>query len=253
MGSKNILRFASINIQGDTNLERVVAFIREYKPDVVCFQELMQTSLEFFESALQMRGYFVPMTKYYAVFTDHQSPVVPFGVGIFSNLDFSNVRSDYYYGGVGDMPLLTINDGVTDETTNWRVLLRATITKNGDSYTIATTHFTRTGDGSTSDKQRVDLKNLLAITEKCPELILCGDFNAPRGGEIFGALASTYKDNIPPEYLSSLDTELHRIGKLKKLMVDGLFTTPQYEASEVKLSSGVSDHMAVTALISKKS
>jgi endonuclease/exonuclease/phosphatase family metal-dependent hydrolase len=94
------------------------------------------------------------------------------------------------------------------------------------------------------------MKNLLALLAKTPELILCGDFNAPRGGEIFKMLADKYKDNIPPEYDSSLDTELHRIGKIKKLMVDGLFTTSAYIVSDVKLSEGVSDHKAVTAIIS---
>jgi hypothetical protein len=34
-------------------------------------------------------------------------------------------------------------------------------------------------------------------------------------------------------------------------MVDGLFTTPAYEAQDVKLVDGVSDHMAVVAPITK--
>ena len=35
------------------------------------------------------------------------------------------------------------------------------------------------------------------------------------------------------------------------LMVDGLFTTPKYIASNVKLEPGVSDHMAIVANIEK--
>ena len=80
--------------------------------------------------------------------------------------------------------------------------------------------------------------------------VLTGDFNAPRGGEIFAELASRYKDNIPNHYQSSLDPDLHRVKNLK-LMVDGLFSTPDYNLGEVRLINGVSDHLAVAAKVSK--
>ena len=169
------------------------------------------------------------------------------GLGFYSNLPISNLRQEYYYQPMKELPTLIIGD----EETVWRGIIEATVEKNGDSYTIATTHFTRTPDGSTSDKQRVDLKNLFKLLMKNSELILCGDFNAPRGGEIFGALSKIYTDNIPPQYESSLDPKLHRIGETKKLMVDGLFTTHQYSATEVKLAEGISDHKAITAVIEK--
>lgn len=243
-----MIRFASINIEGDMHRERVVSFLGDFKPDVVCFQELIESSVPFFERALGMKGYFVPVTVHNVRPFDSESPIGIYGVGLFSNNLVSDVKIDYYSGGIGNIPRFVRGH---EGSTIWRALLRGTVSKNDERYTVAVTHFTWTSDGSTSDKQREDLKNLLAITEKSPDIILCGDFNAPRGEEIFGILAKKYKDNIPVEYVSSLDTELHRIGKVKQLMVDGLFTTPHYKVSEVKLSEGVSDHMAVTALISK--
>ncbi len=246
-----MIRFSSINIEGDTHLDKVVSFLNDFKPDVVCMQEVMETRLDYFEKALNMKGYFVPMARYNIVPLDKKSSISCFGVGIFSNLQMLNVESKYYYGGEGDIPLLKFDGKNIDEKSVWRVLISGNVSKDNELYTIATTHFTRTYDGSTSDKQREDLKNLLKITEKKPEIILCGDFNAPRGQEIFSKLSEKYKDNIPPEYTSSLDTELHRIGKVKQLMVDGLFTTPHYEVTEARLSEGVSDHKAVTAIISK--
>lgn len=191
------------------------------------------------------------MTKSHAIPGDTKLPVVVWGIGIFSRLPFTDVTSDYYYKASDSLPMFTFKDGIMDETKIWRGLLRVTVEKDESFYTIATTHFTRTPDGSTSDKQREDLKNLLAITKKCPELILCGDFNAPRGGEIFGILADMYTDSIPPEYLSSLDPKLHQLRGSKPLMVDGLFTTSEYRATDVKLTVGVSDHMAITALVSR--
>ena len=81
---------------------------------------------------------------------------------------------------------------------------------------------------------------------------MCGDFNAPRGGEIFSALATRWHDNIPGTYHTSLDLSLHKAGKvdgerLATLMVDGLFTTPGYRTSRVELVPGVSDHCAIVA------
>ena len=240
------VRFASINIEGDKHLDGVVSFLKNFKPDVVCFQELTIPKIEFFEGALAMKGPFLSISKTNVLPGNTASPIAPEGVAIYSTLPISNVRSEYYYGGTGDLPTLVLGN----EESLWRGILQATVEKDGQFYTIATTHFTRTPDGSTSDKQREDLKNMLKLLDGTPEMILCGDFNAPRGGEIFTKLAEKYKDNIPPQYFSSLDPKLHRAGHLK-LMVDGLFSTSQYQISDVKLSDGVSDHRAITALISK--
>jgi hypothetical protein len=81
-------------------------------------------------------------------------------------------------------------------------------------------------------------------------MALFGDFNAPRGKEIFSIFTEKLKDNIPLNYETSLDENLHRAGKLT-YMVDGCFTTPEYVASDVELRFGVSDHAAVLATITK--
>ena len=247
MGLKNSIRLASINIEGDTHRDEVISFLKDFKPDVVCLQELVVSSVSFFEEALDMKGYFLPMAKYHILPRDLASPIAPWGVGIFSSLPISDISSRYYCDGSGNLQLAVLGK----EETLRRGLLQVTIKKSDEFYTIASTHFTRTPDGSASDKQKKDMKNLLAILEGTPELIFCGDFNAPRGGEIFGLLSEKYKDNIPLQYQSSLDPELHKLKNSKLLMVDGLFTTPQYKVSEVKLSDEVSDHMAITALIYK--
>lgn len=243
---KKSIKFASINIQGDKHLDTVLSFLKGYSPDVVCFQELSEKRVEFFEKELDMKGVFTSMTrKRYDDFGDPMPPGTPIGIGIFSKFPITQTSVEYYYGDQSVLPTLVLGD----ETTIRRPLLRASFEKEREMYTVATTHFTRTADGSTSDKQRVDMKNLLAILSKLPEVILCGDFNAPRGLEIFGVLSDKYKDNIPAQYVSSLDPNLHKLRGSKSLMVDGLFTTPGYLATEVKLTQGVSDHLAVTSVI----
>jgi mRNA deadenylase 3'-5' endonuclease subunit Ccr4 len=250
--SQNSIRFASINIEGDTHIGAVLPFLTQFNPDVVCLEELAAPSIKLFEKSLGMEGHFLPMMKTHIIPRDHASSVTDFGVGIFSNLKITDTGSDYYYKGVENLPTLSSDGRTTDEKTLWRGLLKVTVLKGDKSYTAAVTHFTRTRDGSASDKQRQDMQNLLALLSKIPEFILCGDFNAPRGGEIFEMLASKYKDNIPARYISSLDPKLHQLKDSKSLMVDGLFTTPYYVATDVKLSEGVSDHKAVTAIITTK-
>ncbi len=241
------LRFASINIEGDTHLDRVLSFLKDFKPDVVCFQELFEHRVPFFEEKLGMKGHFAPMTRGKSIPKDDTSPIATFGLGLYSKLLVTSFSIDYYFGGSGDIPNLIYEN----EETLWRAILKAQVSKGNDVYTIATTHFTRTPDGSPSEKQRRDLKEMNKVIGKNQDLVLAGDFNAPRGLEIFEILSKKYKDNIPAKYDSSLDPNLHKAGHLK-LMVDCLFTTPEYEATEVKLSEGVSDHLAITALISRK-
>jgi endonuclease/exonuclease/phosphatase family metal-dependent hydrolase len=94
----------------------------------------------------------------------------------------------------------------------------------------------------------------MACLQSEKDFALCGDFNAPRGGEIFTTLASHYTDNIPSKYETSIHVALHRAGsvdgaRLAHLMVDGLFTTSGYAASDVRLEFGVSDHAAIVATI----
>ncbi len=78
--------------------------------------------------------------------------------------------------------------------------------------------------------------------------MLCGDFNAPRGGPVFDKLADHLADNIPPAATTTIDPNLHRSGALE-LVVDGLFTSPHFTASDVALHPGLSDHQGVTATI----
>ena len=126
----------------------------------------------------------------------------------------------------------------------------ATVAVGDNRFTIGTTHFPWTPDGSASDHQRQACDQLLAVLGH-RELLLCGDFNAPRGGEIFTRLAIHWHDNIPANYTTSIDPKLHSAGPLQ-LMVDGVFSTPCYQIRDVVLHQGVSDHCAITAKVSLK-
>jgi hypothetical protein len=131
--------------------------------------------------------------------------------------------------------------------------------EGGEIFKIVNIHLPVTQHGATTPKQLEDLKSAFQKLDTLGDFVLCGDMNAPRIYETFKKISEKYRDNIPLEYKTSLDRNLHRIGKDKfvtegmdKYVVDGLFTTPLYETSNVRLMDSLSDHMAVVGEISKK-
>jgi len=91
------------------------------------------------------------------------------------------------------------------------------------------------------------------ISKKFEELIFCGDLNTPRGYEIWSDLAKRYRDNIPPSIDTTIDKNLHKSGQDIRLVIDGLFTSKHYSASQVRVVPGTSDHMAVVAELTRVS
>lgn len=179
-----------------------------------------------------------------------------FGIGIISSLEVVSPSAHQYGGKLGDLAVFAFKDKEEKYATQKYLLAVADVRQGGTSYRIGTTHFIWTPDGQPDEHQRQDLKSLFVALKAQDDMVFCGDFNAPRGGEIFSELAKRYTDNIPQHYTGSIDVSLHRAGqidaeRLGHLMVDGLFTTPGYVATDVRLQFGVSDHAAVVATITK--
>jgi len=240
------LSLISLNIEFDRHLEAVTAFLTEKKPDIVCLQELREENVVQFEAALGYKSFFVPMTIDAADSGDKVR-----GIGIFSRYPLEKCEAEYYSGSVGRLVTFDKSTPEAMERTENFVLALCTVEKEGVQYCVGTTHFTWSPDGEANEYQRRDVQKLLELLRAQGELVFCGDFNAPRGGEIFSALAARYKDNIPEKYTTSIDGTIHRAGPLE-LMVDGLFSTKGYECSNVELVCGLSDHCAITATIARR-
>jgi len=242
------LSLISLNIERSKNLSLVLPFLASRGPEVACIQELMEPDIPRLAEALGATWHaYVPMTRYL-----REGEEAKQGIGIFSRLPIRESRTRYYRGDAAALAQFDMTTALSKWSTEHGILLAADVEKEGSVFRIITTHFTWTPDGQPDDLQRKDLSAMLPFLDEEKEFALCGDFNAPRGGEIFSALASRYADTIPPHYKTSLDLERHRAGKTKPeeladKMVDGLFTTPSYSASGVELVSGVSDHCAVVA------
>ncbi len=234
------LSLIQLNIERDKHLDRVLPFLKERQPEVVCLQEVFERDVPLLAEAMGGTAYFVPKMIW-------EGSVM--GICIISRLPLLNMHSDQY---AGASELRTFVNGTAEEkhSSMRYILASAEIEKDGTLFKIATTHFTWTPGGEADDFQRADIQSLLATLAPLGDLVFTGDFNAPRGREIWELLATSYKDNVPDVHQSSLDPNLHRAGPLP-YVVDGIFSTPVYHVSHVEMICGVSDHCALVADISR--
>ncbi|MCX6739145.1 MAG: endonuclease/exonuclease/phosphatase family protein [Candidatus Parcubacteria bacterium] len=247
MKNSSSIHFVSVNIERDKHYDTVLSFLKEQNADVICLQEVFERDIPMFEKELGMKGFFAQMFQWPDSF-DNPTEIISMGVAMFTKFPVEKTLLQYYKGDPKDIPVY-VKHVEGGEDTVACVLLSFAVNVNGISYSFGTTHFTWTPHGNTDERQRKDLKNLLGkIKETKDGIIFAGDFNAPRGKEIFDTLSENFKDNIPVEYITSLDQKFHRNPEeVKNLMVDGLFSTPEYAVSDVFLQFGISDHAAIVA------
>ena len=238
------LKLISLNIERSKHLDRALQFLRQQRPEILCLQELMEYDIPRFEEVCGP-CFFAPATRHRG---DGRPGVM--GTGMCSRLPIEHRENIYYLGRPDDLRDFDLTNTATKHASESRAVSLYDVEKEGVVFRVGTTHFTWTPDGSADDFQRADMQALLSVLAGLGEFVLTGDFNAPRGGEIFAELASRYTDNVPAHYTTSIDPHLHRAGALQ-LMVDGIFSTPAYAVADVELLSGVSDHCAILATIAK--
>lgn len=239
------LRVVTLNIDWNKNLSTVLPFLSSCRADVVCLQEVREEDVRLISEVAGKHHFYVPMCG--GKIHGAKGTV---GIAIFSRLPIYQKNASYY---VGNPTRIVELDELTLESrreTTCRALAFGEVHKGDVMYRIATTHFTWTPDGKADEFQRADLQKMLGILKDKGQYVLCGDFNAPRGDEIYKTLSQCMKDNIPLGYDTSIDPERHRIKGLRS-MVDGVFTTPQYRISGVAVHFGLSDHAAFEAVVSR--
>jgi len=237
----NPLKIISLNIETDRHFDRFIPFIKMKKPDIILLQEVLKKDMPYLEKAIGMRGRFVMLAYLHR---EKDQPGI--GLATFTNLPIANQYQAYYFG---DSQKIPIKYGKLDKIA--RAILVTKLIKKSQHYCVINTHFTWTPDGKPSEQQHKDLDHLLTLLSNIPEFVLCGDFNAPRGTVIFDTLALKYKDNIPKEISTTIDKNLHSAGDLN-LVVDGIFTTPEYCVDSIKVIDNLSDHCAILAKVNKK-
>jgi len=230
----------SLNIEEDKHLDRILPFLSEQRFDIVCLQEVLQKDLSQLAAAAQAQAFFVPLA-------DLNPGKWGIALLVRQGVEVSATHQQYYKGDKF-APLAARNSLQLQPNSISRAVLSAMVKKDNQSFTVTTTHFTWADKGGTNLEQKQDFPQLLRSLDEIGETILCGDFNAPRGLEIFTALAKKYTDNIPAQITTTLDQDLHRKKGLQ-LVVDGLFSSPSYQVTNVQVTSGISDHCGISAII----
>ncbi len=244
---QNGIKLISLNIERDQHYDTVLPFLKAEQADVVALEEVLERDVERFKKELGMAdALFVPLG-----IPDKGRNVEPLvatreqeGILLLSRLPMEE-RGHIFYCSCGDPEAVSL----------WSVhghlvVLWIQVEREGKMYTIATTHLTWTPNGESNDIQRRDVQQMLKVLEPFHEIVLCGDFNAPRGRETWERVALRYTDNIPQNYTTSIDPKLHVVHGLQ-YVVDGMFSTPEYKVFDVRLVEGVSDHKAVVGYLSK--
>ncbi len=237
------LKIFTINIEGNRHFARWPQVVNQEKPDVLCLQEVYEVDVPFIEEATGLQGEFFAMMNIAEENKYKLPPRGRWGVGYFTNLPTTGIPAHYYSKTAQVQDFTAPNDAS-------RVFVVKTVEKDGVSYTVGTTHFTWSGGGEATDDQRADQRVFLEVLQQFPDIVFCGDFNAPRGGEIFAEFEKYFIDHLPKDVTTTIDSELHYAAPLE-LVVDTIFSTPHYKLSNVRAISGVSDHIGVVGEVER--
>lgn len=227
----------TLNIERRKHHNRVRPFLMTHRPDVICLQEVFEDTAETFAKELYYNWVFAPRAEF------HDEPGRE-GVAILTHFAIQDSKTQVYERQSEVQPELAHIHTKRPMSS----LLTADLCIDDQTATVATTHFTWSPGGIINEDQKANFEVLLKLLEETPEFILAGDFNSPRGTEVFDTLAKRYTDNIPSSVTSTIDPHLHKAGQLE-YVVDGLFTTRRYQVDNVSIIDGLSDHCGITATI----
>jgi endonuclease/exonuclease/phosphatase family metal-dependent hydrolase len=239
------LKLLTLNIEADRHLDRVRSVIAEHLPDVVCLQEVLEKDLP----ELARIG---PYQARFAVSARVEGPgprgalmECHWGEAVLTRVPVHSQVVTYY----ADDPRIRMLRAPNDPR---RLVIMTELVHEGQTYRIGTTHFTWSVDGDISAEQRADFARLKRVLSEYPDYVLCGDFNAPRGREMFDLFRRelALDDHLPPHIRSTLDPVFHRARGLE-LAVDTIFSTREYRATDVEVLEGISDHKAILATLAR--
>lgn len=242
-----MIKLISLNIERSKHLDRNIPFFQQKQPDVLCLQEVFEADIERISQETGLVNWHWQKETQHIEPRNGSEDRGYSGSAIFSRLPFTLTGSEYYYMPEGGVRL-EFTDGLDRRETNAQCAIWAKIDQGKENFFIVNTHFTWTPNGEPNEYQFTDFVSLEKILRTLPAHVLVGDLNAPRGNGMWEKFQALYAaDNIPAEIWSTIDPELHN--KKLEYVVDALFTSAEYQARNVRVVSGVSDHQAIIAEI----
>lgn len=236
------VQLLTLNIEGDRHLARVREAIARHSPDILCLQEVFESDC----AVLAAVGGYDVKFGLSARMPPERRRGGDWGVAVFTRA--SALRQELL--SYADDPRIR-NFAVPNDAR--RLAIVTELEHGGRAYRIVTTHFTWSPDGQANDEQRADFARLKAVLARFPDYVLCGDFNAPRGREMFAKFTDELRliDHLPQHVTTTLDPQLHRMRGLE-LVVDTVFSTPHYAVTNVRVLEGVSDHKGILATLERR-
>lgn len=239
--TNNPLKLITLNIEGRKHLSTVLNFLKSEDADIICLQEIFKEDFEMIKSELSMNAAFFPMSNRSVPNEHYDQFYGVWGICILCKLD--NIKFDsFYYTGKGNIPLFI--DNQSDD----RVIGYVSFKKNMKKYVIGTTHFYFTPNGKPTEGQWKSYFSLIKHLKNFDSFVLCGDFNSPRGGEIYTEFTKNFIDHLPKDVDSTIDTTHHKVKDLL-LVIDTIFSTKDYKITDVHVKEGLSDHKAIIGYI----
>jgi len=228
------MKIIQLNIERNKHLHRILPFLQEESADVVMLQEVFQEDARYIADQLHYAHAFAPMTRYSLEKRERIQ-----GIAIFSKKNPLSTSRRYYFGDENVPRYLPIKR----ETVCQPLLIMTIEDTNGDEWNIGTLHFGKSWRGVPDSYQRKMLKPLREILLSYNSIFFGGDFNIPRGTELYAILQNHFLDHIPPSFTNSLDPTLHRIPHISH-MVDYFWSTNDFSCQSVRQKCNLSDHCA---------
>lgn len=237
------IKLLTLNIEASRHLDRVHSALSEHAPHIACLQEVVEEDCAYLASSYGYEVRYAPSGFLPASANTNANR--RWGVAVLTRVPIRNQETISY----ADDPTLRTLHHPNDAR---RVLVMTQIEHGSALYRIGTTHFTWTPNGQINADQVADFARLTNVLSDRPDYVLCGDFNSPRGRDMFGKFIDELHliDHLPQSVTTTIDGRFHVAGALN-LVVDTIFSTPHYRASHVQVLEGVSDHKGILALIER--
>ena len=173
-------------------------------------------------------------------------PLGEWGIATLTRQKPTDINVSYYSPSPVKIPI----DYYTDREGHPRALIIVKFMHNEKQYTFGNTHFTWAMPDKADLAQAPDFARFQEILLRYPSIVFSGDFNAPRETMVYRTLSNNYISWIPEAVDTTLDPTYFRKPELK-LVVDHLFSTPDYHVNNVQVLTGLSDHCGISAVITK--
>ena len=264
--TKQSIKIVTLNIgRGFPGLEKSIGFLGTCGADVLCIQDIRQDHVDRLPDIFGPSRHFVAMTNHLI-----EGRRVPVGIGIFSKHPFVSTSAHAFWGSVSpvkDLEGVTIGAGGNANahdldvvrSTESRLVIFADVKVGDSTFRIGTLHGVWVPGGKVDDHQRRCMDNLRLIMDNqfgIP-LVLAGDFNAARGGEIYQMLVrkdhayyDLFDDVVPDTIVNTVDWQNRGKPGGPDLVVDYILKNDGLTVRDVEVHFGVSDHAALTATVS---